>query len=574
MDAPETPTSESKKRKTRDEDEDDTEEDDEDDDVGYETGDSQGEWEDAAVTEPPKKKSKKELLAESRLKAKLWSEELSKKTQARLAAAAEGAGAAPTIRLQAVAYDPERDSNRIHRGSHDAALELAAPPVAVTNAPSISSGASVSMAAALGQTTTTTSIASYPSVAAPTRAVHFAPLPVATVATPTRQVGPAPMPAMAHASLNQPLPAARLPMAAQLHRPHVVASNHQVPPRRQQQQHVHQPVERIQQPQHAANKQAKDDDAVAGCLGFFFLVALFAFIGAPGAKVSDPVTNMPVPCFVSTLPGPWTERCFQAKVKMACPPAGWCSGGELVSCGVDKATIDALAPSINGTECRLTITANATFQALVGRLQRLAEATVCDAPLPYEIPIRDYIAETSVNATNQEPVLMAGYRELMRGLEQADWSGGKKKRERSETLTWLEFAVKNKIVSTLQLDRDENGTVWIGFSAEAMKTLPLPGECVARRAIVSALDSFSNKVWSLATTAIHWTTWAAETSFNWIKWALVTLVSTGMKVVWTTYKAARFSFLVIWGVFLDRPLMSSVVSSTLLLCWFGIRRLM
>ena len=85
----------------------------------------------------PKKRTKQEYQS----LLQFWIEEESKKTQDRIAAAA----AFPPI--QAVAYDPERDPNRVHFPDDDAA------PVLSTNVSFVPLGATAAIAADASQTT-------------------------------------------------------------------------------------------------------------------------------------------------------------------------------------------------------------------------------------------------------------------------------------------------------------------------------------------------------------------------------------------------------------------------------------
>jgi hypothetical protein len=80
-------------------------------------------------------------------------------------------------------------------------------------------------------------------------------------------------------------------------------------------------------------------------------------------------------------------------------------------------------------------------------------------------------------------LIMFEYYDIIRNLEA---SGHK---DSSNMHAWLNFALKNKIVAGIHLERDEFDTVWIGLTPQSTDELNRSAKCVAKRFLTAAWGS-------------------------------------------------------------------------------------
>ena len=234
-----------------------------------------------------------------------------------------------------------------------------------------------------------------------------------------------------------------------------------------------------------------------------FSLASSAFLAAVGslwihgptiAVTMNSVLMPPTRCFQSTshdgLESTWGERCAMpaaAKRLLPCPPGGKCEGGELVSCGLDNVSFQPLVPKSNGMSCKLTPEALATVHTIHNRLQELSVASVC-----FEHP--SIKVRSRGSSTSSSP--MFDYFDLAQELQK----GGYRPFDNTmthETPSWLEFALKNKLVSGLSMEWKTKKTLLIGLSDESMSRLPLHASCLAQRKVVSTLESIKWAAWDI-----------------------------------------------------------------------------
>ncbi|GKY99899.1 hypothetical protein MPSEU_000943500 [Mayamaea pseudoterrestris] len=215
------------------------------------------------------------------------------------------------------------------------------------------------------------------------------------------------------------------------------------------------------------------------------------FMGMPARLVpttmGPPTSKYSVPqlahYFTSTIATDsfMSDRCAMATAMnrvFACPAGGICEGGELVTCGgFDNATANALVVSADRTACSLSADAQFTFQTIYHRLQDLVVADFCSDQ------------SSSIAIRNHGSATMVDYFDLALDLEKQQTSID------AATLSWLQFALENGIVSGLALEWTADEPVWIGLSAASMQTLVFPSKCIAQRAMLSTIYSTKSFVW-------------------------------------------------------------------------------
>ncbi|GKZ00793.1 hypothetical protein MPSEU_001031000 [Mayamaea pseudoterrestris] len=189
-------------------------------------------------------------------------------------------------------------------------------------------------------------------------------------------------------------------------------------------------------------------------------------------------------CFVNSDSSDtfYTERCAMAVATnkiFSCPNGGSCEGGELISCGADHFKASVFVPSADRMSCDLSLTAKATLQMIIHRLKELTVADMC-------------FQQPSMKIRNSESwtgSLMVDFFDLANGLDEHASID-------ADTPAWLEFALVNGLASGLNLEMKKE-SVWIGLSSELVHQLALPTECRVERAINSTWDSIKALIWGL-----------------------------------------------------------------------------
>jgi hypothetical protein len=227
---------------------------------------------------------------------------------------------------------------------------------------------------------------------------------------------------------------------------------------------------------------------------FFTLAPLLLFMLLLGWISNTgilPMSSEPsVPCFENTVTDAasldWIDRCKMAAEKnqlVPCPAAGICAKGKLEACGFDQSHVAMFVPKANGMSCELSPAANVTVQAIHDRLQDMTVKHKCHEHTT--IPL-------DADTLSGHDVFLFDYFDIGRIIDSAPSSDVSKPVVWADTLSWLEYAIGNKIVSNLVMKSRSDGAALIGLAPEEVQNLSLPLKCVFQQAIVSGLFGIKN----------------------------------------------------------------------------------